>query len=79
MKCELDWFAEHPTQSSILRTEEVLYNTIASLDGASSIELVCLGNCETYLDLLSVYLRLVVQLRTNECCRCCKQYSTFNI
>jgi len=65
MKSELDLFAAHPTQSSILRTEEVSYNPIASLDGASSIEFVCLGNGETYRDLSSVYLRLVVQLKKN--------------
>jgi len=33
------------------------------LDGASSIEFVCLGNGETYRDLSSVYLRLVVHLK----------------
>jgi len=63
MKSELDLFAAHPTQSSILRTEEVSYNPIPSLDGASSIEFVCLGNGETYRDLSSVYLRLVMQLK----------------
>jgi len=63
MKNELDLFAAHPTQSSILRTEEVSYHPIASLDGASSIEFVCLRNGETYRDLSSVYLRLVVQLK----------------
>ncbi|XP_022233289.2 uncharacterized protein LOC121405409 [Drosophila obscura] len=66
MKSELDLFEPHPTQSSILRTEEVSYNPIASLDSASSIEFVCLGNGETYRDLSSVYLRLVVQLRKND-------------
>jgi len=63
LKSELDLFAAHPTQSSILRTEEVSYNPIAFLDGVSSIEFVCLGNGETYRDLSSVYLRLVVQLK----------------
>jgi len=63
MKCELDFFAAHPTQSSILRIEEVSYNPIASLDGASSIEFVCWGNGETYRDLSSVNFRLVVQLK----------------
>jgi len=58
-------FAAHPTQSSILRTEEVSYNAIASLDGTTSIEFVCLGNGETYQDLSSVYLRLFVQLKKN--------------
>ncbi|XP_033255796.1 uncharacterized protein F54H12.2-like [Drosophila miranda] len=66
MKSELDLFEPHPTQSSILRTEEVSYNPIASLDSASSIEFVCLGNGETYRDLSSVYLRLVVQLRKSD-------------
>jgi len=58
-------FAAHPTQSSILRTEEVSYNAIASLLGTTSIEFFCLGNGETYQDLSSVYLRLFVQLKKN--------------
>jgi len=60
IKSELDLFAAHPTQSSILRTEEVSYNPMASLDSAFSIEFVCLGNGETYRDLSIAYLRLVV-------------------
>jgi len=63
MKSEFDLFAAQSTQSSILRTEEVSYNPMASLDGASSIKFVCLGNGETYQDLSSVDLRLVVQLK----------------
>jgi len=59
-------FAAHPTQSSILKTDEVLYYPIVSLDGASLIELVFLGSGETYRDLSSVYLRLVVQLKKND-------------
>jgi len=66
MKSELDLFEPHPTQSSILRTEEVSYNPIASLDSASSIEFVCLGNGDTYRDLSSVYLRLLVQLKSQD-------------
>jgi len=54
-KSELELFAAHPTQSSILRTEKVSYNPIASLDGASSIEFASLGNGETYRDLSCVY------------------------
>lgn len=63
MKSELDLFEPHPIQTSILNTEEVAYNPIATLDSPSSIEFVCLGNGDTYRDLSSVYLRLILQLK----------------
>lgn len=66
MKSELDLFEPHPIQSSILRTEEVSYNPIASIDNSSTIEFVCLGNGESYRDLSSVYLRLVIQLKDKD-------------
>lgn len=66
MKSELDLFEPHPIQSSILNTEEVSYNPIATLDKPSSIEFVCLGNGDTYRDLSSVYLRLVLQLKSKD-------------
>lgn len=62
MKTELDLFSPHPIQTNILKTEEVVYNPIASLENASSIEFMAVGNGETYKDLSSVYLRLVLQL-----------------
>lgn len=62
MKTELDLFTTPPLQSNILKTEQIAYNPIASLDNASTIEFVSLGNGDTYRDLSSVYLRLVVKL-----------------
>ncbi|XP_055385803.1 uncharacterized protein LOC129614877 [Condylostylus longicornis] len=49
-------------QSSILRSEEVSYNPIASLDNPSTIEFVSLGHGDTYRDLSSTYLRLKVKI-----------------
>ena len=61
MKSELDIFRTQPIQSSILRSEEVSYNPIASLDNPSVIEFVSLGHGDTYRDLSSAYLKLKVQ------------------
>lgn len=62
MKTELDLFTAHPMQTNILKTEEIAYNPIASLDNPSSIEFMAVGNGDTYRDLSSVYLRLVVKI-----------------
>lgn len=62
MKTELDLFTPQPIQSNILKTEEVAYNPIASLDNPSSIEFLAVGNGDTYRDLSSIYLRVIVQI-----------------
>lgn len=62
MKSELDIFSALPVQSNILKTEEVSYKPIASLDNSSVLEFVSLGHGDTYRDLSSIYLRLKVQL-----------------
>ena len=62
MKSELDLFKSIPVQSSILKTEEVAYKPIASLDNPNVIEFVSLGYGDTYRDLSSVYLKLRVRL-----------------
>lgn len=62
MKTELDLFSPQPIQSNILKTEEVAYNPIASLDNPSSIEFLAVGNGDTYRDLSSIYLRIIVQI-----------------
>lgn len=62
MKSELDLFSSPPVQSSILKTEEVAYKPIASLDNSSVLEFVSLGHGDTYRDLSSIYLRLKLQL-----------------
>lgn len=62
MKSELDLFESPPIQKSILKTEEVVYKPIASLDNASTIEFVSLGHGDAYRDLSSVYLRLKIKI-----------------
>lgn len=62
MKSELDIFSTIPVQSNVLKTEEVAYKPIASLDNSSVLEFVSLGHGDTYRDLSSVYLRLKTQL-----------------
>ena len=63
MKSELDLFESPPIQTSVIKTEEICYNPIASLDNSSTIEFVSLGNGETYRDLNSIYLRLVLEFK----------------
>lgn len=62
MKTELDLFSHQPIQTNIIKTEEVAYSPIASLDNPSSIEFLAVGNGDTYRDLSSIYLRLVLQI-----------------
>jgi len=62
IKTELDLFSHQPLQTNIIRTEEIAYNPIASLDNASTIEFVSVGNGDTYRDLSSSYLRLLVKI-----------------
>ncbi len=62
MKSELDLFTDRPVQSNILKTEEVSYKPIASLDNASVIEFAPIAHGDTYRDLSSIYLRLRVKL-----------------
>lgn len=62
MKTELDLFSPQPIQSNILKTEEVAYNPIASLDNPLSIEFMAVGNGDTYRDLASIYLRVILQI-----------------
>lgn len=66
MKSELDFFTPHPIQSSILKTEEIVYKPVASLDNASLIEFVSLGHGDTYRDLSSVYLKLRIKMYRNQ-------------
>ncbi|XP_037906181.1 uncharacterized protein F54H12.2-like [Hermetia illucens] len=62
MKSELDLFSNSLIQSNILKTEEVAYKPIASLDNSTVLEFISLGHGDTYRDLSSIYLRLKVQL-----------------
>jgi hypothetical protein len=64
-KSELDLFTAHPMQNSILKTEEVSYKPLASLDNSSVIEFSSLGHGDTYRDLSSLYLKLKLQMFKN--------------
>lgn len=66
MKSELDFFTPHPIQSSILKTEEIVYKPVASLDNTSIIEFVSLGHGDTYRDLSSIYLKLRIKMFKNQ-------------
>lgn len=62
MKSELDLFAKKPVQTNVLKTEEVAYKPLSSLEKATTIEFLSLGHSDTYRDLSSIYLRLKVRL-----------------
>lgn len=66
MKSELDLFELPPIQTSVTSVDTVVYNPTTSLDNSSSIEFVIPGNGDTYKNLGSIYLRLLVELKTNE-------------
>lgn len=60
---QLDLFSSPPVQSNILKTEEVSYKPIASLTNASTLEFLSLGNGDTYRDLSSVYLKILLKIK----------------
>lgn len=64
MKSELDLFAEKPLQTSVLKTDEISYKPISPISSSSNgtIEFVSLGNLDTYRNLSSVYLRLLIKV-----------------
>lgn len=62
MKSELDLFAQQPLQTNILKTEEVVYKPLTSLDNPTTIEFACFGHGDAYYDLSSILLRFKVQL-----------------
>ncbi len=62
MKSELDLFRPRTLQTNILKTEEVIYRPLSSLENQSVIEFVCNGNSDTYIDLSSIHLRIKMQL-----------------
>lgn len=63
MKSELDLFAHPAVQSNILKTEEIGYKPVASLDGAQHLEFVSLGHGDTYRDLSSIYLKIKLKIK----------------
>lgn len=62
MKSELDLFYTPPLQTNVLKTEEVAINPVSSLDNNQTLEFVSVGCGDTYRDLSSIYLRLVLSV-----------------
>lgn len=57
VRSELDIFAIPVIQSSILRSEEIAYSPLSSIDNSpSTIEFISYGNGDTYRDLSSMYI-----------------------
>lgn len=63
MKSELDLFVKPLIQTNVLKTEEVAYKPIASLDNSTLLEFVSLGHGDTYRDLSSAYIKLVLKIK----------------
>lgn len=66
MKPELDLFKHRSIQTNILKTEEIAYKPLTSLENQSVIEFSCQGHSDTYLDLSAAYLRLKIQVQKND-------------
>lgn len=66
MKSELDLFRPRHVQTSILKTEEISYKPLNSLENQTVIEFACQGHGDTYLDLSSINLRLKIQVLKND-------------
>lgn len=62
MKSELDVFELPPLQTNVTEVEQVVYNPTTSLNNSTSIEFLIPGNGDTYKNLSSIYLRLLVKL-----------------
>ena len=66
MKSELDIFDLPPLQTNVTSVEQVVYNPITSLSNSTSIEFLIPGNGDTYKNLSSIYLRLLIELKANQ-------------
>lgn len=62
MKSELDVFELPPLQTNVTGVEQVVYNPSTSLNNSSSIEFVIPGSGDSYKNLSSIYLRLLVKI-----------------
>lgn len=62
MKSELDLFELPPIQTNVLSTEEIAYSPLTPLDNATTLDFIIPGNGDTYRNLSSLYLRLVVEV-----------------
>jgi hypothetical protein len=66
MKSELDLFRPRAIQTNILKTEEISYKPLTSLENQSVIEFMCHGSGETYIDLSSINIAVKIQLLKND-------------
>lgn len=66
MKSELDLFRLRNVQTSILKTEEISYKPLNSLENQTVIEFACQGHGDTYIDLSSINLHLKLQILKND-------------
>lgn len=62
MKSELDLFTVPKIQTSALKTDEIPYKPLASLDNATQLEFLSVGHGDTYRDLSNIYLKLSIQV-----------------
>lgn len=66
MKSELDAFELPPLQTNVTSVEQVVYNPTTSLNNSTSIEFMIPGNGDTYKNLSSIYIRLLVELEAKQ-------------
>lgn len=66
MASQLDLFTNVPIQSNILKTEEISYKPVTSIANNSLIEFSSLGHGDTYRDLSSMHLKLLVRMKKND-------------
>lgn len=66
MKSELDLFSLPTIQTSILKTEEISYKPLTSLENQNIIDFVCYGHGDTCIDLSSIHLNLKIQVLKND-------------
>ena len=62
MKSELDLFKPRIIQTNILKTEEIAYKPLTSLENQSVIEFLCHGHGDAYIDLSSINICVKIQL-----------------
>lgn len=65
MKSELDIFELLPLQTNVTGVEQVVYNPITSLNNSTTIEFLIPGSGDTYKNLSTIYLRLLLELKPN--------------
>lgn len=62
MKSELDLFKPRTIQTNVIKTEEIAYKPLTSLENQSVIEFMCNGHGDSYIDLSSINLCVKLQL-----------------